>query len=1212
MKSKNYFLARAAMTLLFALLCSVGTWADGLKIIVGPTNGTTTVIGDINGDGEVDGNDVQEIVKFIMQDPQATTDMSKVDINCDNLVNAADIVTLTNIINSATEIVYVSGEGETFAFQVETSKAYNVATTAAWITIDPEAKDGQHYVTVAMNPSTEQRMGIVTVTSTDGTLSNSLTIVQAGKEDGRYIDIDWEKATLDSYDPETGVAVITFADEVPIMGEYDVVMLPDEVGNLIIRVIEEVTEVAGKTVTLKTMEGDMGNLFRDQEFAFEFGGEGTASARGVSGSKPVFRPEKVEIFEDGKYVEIYNANIANTRGTRSLDTGDLTISYEGSDKKLWSLSDRGSITLKKGVLQVAMKGTIEYAFKKEPWYKVWKSSATKANVILEGNWDSDVLYSVVTNTAAEINYDNSTSYDDDDVLKANALKQRYTFKVGEIPVQVVVDGDVKCSYQANLMGVGNITSGLKVGKHFKYGIKVNTQTEPEFVSEDVIDRSRTSLSYPQAFIGNPDYLNSNCIGGLTVYPDITIGFYGIGSRTFFRPVEQLNLRAQSWEANHATNPGEKAERVRVSRLTDVHILMRDIPSRLLELSYVYGKHISNLDEEGHAETLVEYPEYARITPDDTNLMEGDEQELEVTAFHHNNVTGEELPTELAWVDFDVVGSGNNKIVKKTDEYGKGKIKLKFTKGSTLEEKVKYRLYTKRGEYKEGVWTSKLLAYNIKCETPSQEVEKGAENVPVTFLLQKAVAGTVTPWANKRVEFIATNGTVSPRYNTTDANGNVKAFFTPTNDAPEGTVTAIVIEEGVKKDWEGRAVGTITVKGAPCDTGDDNLNKADQQDNSVVVNNKTTGATETCDFNVGKSEWKKTTDNIDFTAKITDQEGKMKGELGGFIPLTMIDLVNALTGTTFENSPGAKVMFYLQQGNTYVDGEFAKFSGQEVMGNLKPESKIMIRKPCNTKKKARTRGDGDEEEYTDEYEVLIYLVFQNQNWNNETHQMEPGDEFEIYGKCTMPMHTPKITRFQVSTEKDWVKVGESVKVNLDSYAEEGATWDWNDVEIVAQSPNYNDAYNGVDEGYFTWDATTQTLTSVKSCDNKYVYVYFGLKSNPEVKRSIQIATGEGWKYTMLKASKEEITDHANSYPSFSFDFAPKDSENEKIDFNALEIDPETNPDNYFSLQKTYGPQGWPIFVSSKTPPGEYTLRFWVKSNHDVNCTMKFIITPENEE
>jgi len=430
----------------------------------------------------------------------------------------------------------------------------------------------------------------------------------------------------------------------------------------------------------------------------------------------------------------------------------------------------------------------------------------------------------------------------------------------------------------------------------------------------------------------------------------------------------------------------------------------------------------------------------------------------------------------------------------------------------------------------------------------------------------------------------------------DANGNIFAIaYVRSKDGNEGTFKVKAKPAGAEN--------------TPCDTGDELLNKADQMENGVVINNKTTGATETRDFNLTRSEWKKTTDHLDFTATITGSDGRMDGELGGFIPRGMVGVANPLTSETFENSPGAKVMFYLQQGSTYIDGEFAKFSGEEAFGNLKPESKIMIRKPCNTIQpaNARARRTPGDEEYTDEYEVLIYLVFQNQEWNNETQKMEPGDEYEIYGKCTMVMHTPKVTRFQVRPEKDWVKVGESMKVNLESFAEEGATWDWNDVELVSQSANYNDAYNGADDGFFTWDPATQTVTSLKSNDNKYVWVYLGLKSNPSVRGSIQIATGEGWKYTMIKTSETEMTDHANSYFRFDFDFAPKDSEDEKIDFSALELDPSTNPNGYFKFP--YSDTRWPVFCYSNTPPGEYILRFWVKSNHNVSCTMKFIITPE---
>ena len=129
------------------------------------------------------------------------------------------------------------------------------------------------------------------------------------------------------------------------------------------------------------------------------------------------------------------------------------------------------------------------------------------------------------------------------------------------------------------------------------------------------------------------------------------------------------------------------------------------------------------------------------------------------------------------------------------------------------------------------------------------------------------------------------------------------------------------------------------------------------------------------------------------------------------------------------------------------------------------------------------------------------------------------------------------------------------------------------------------------------------------DNKDVWVYLGLKSKPSVKAPLQFATGNGWKYTMIKPSKDEFTYTGYGYLSFSFDFAPKESPDETLDYNAFELDPDCAPAGYFAFPSGYQWGGWPIFVSSKCKPGEYTLVFRMKSNHDVKCSMKFTITPE---
>jgi hypothetical protein len=645
--------------------------------------------------------------------------------------------------------------------------------------------------------------------------------------------------------------------------------------------------------------------------------------------------------------------------------------------------------------------------------------------------------------------------------------------------------------------------------------------------------------------------------------------------------------------------------------------MYNIPGWLLDHSA--GDNFPS-DEVGKTQTLMYNPEDFTLETPSRDLMQDDEQDIEVTVFHYDYTTNEQLTSIGALVAFEIEGSasGDKKLLLKyTDENGKAKVT--FKKGEPPVERVNIKLCKSAGDdnvakFVEKKWTSKLLKYNIRCLNPSQEVEKGAEAVPVHFLLQKTEGNDLSAWAHKRVEFVATNGTVSPRFNTTDAEGLVTAYFTPTNDAPEGEVIAIVTEEGVKKDYEGRATAKITIKGGST-ISDESLKKADRlDDNTYVVNNKKTGETETRNYDPNWSEWSKSKDGVYVMLEDADENGGTQGMVNAFLPLTIIDVVTVLTGETFENTPGIKLFFEKYQ-NGQVWAEFMKFSGQEANGNIKPDgnSKILLRKRLNpAPARGTNRASGDDEEYTGEYELLFYLVFQNQTYNYETDQMELGDEYEVYGKGTMKMHVPSVTSMQLSSESQYLKVGESTKVKVDQYYEEGAQWDWNDVQIAGQSANYSDAYDGVNEGYFTWDPATQTITSVKSNDNKDVYVVFSLKSKPSVKSALTIATGEGWKYTSFKVGPEEQTVGSGYCSYYVEDWAPRGSEEEKFDDAAIEIDPASDPNGNFRYVHYNGRYDARLYVYRSEPvPGVYNLRFRLKSDHSVGCTMKITITPENE-
>lgn len=1116
------------------------------------------------------------------------------------------------------EMVIVNGEGEDLAVQVKANVDFNVTTSASWVTLDTEAKDGMCYVKVVKNPSVDERTATVTLTSKDGTLACTLNVVQSGKEDSRYISTDWEKDKLESFDPETGVAVITFAEEVPIMGEYDIVMVPDEMGTLMIRIIEEVTSVAGKTATLKTTEGDMGNLFRNQELTFELGGDGSSSiSQRAPGSKPVFRPEKVEILKNGKYVEVYNA-----RANRAPSTQELTLDYEGSDIMLESW---GNLTFKiqKAKLAMKFKGTLEFSFERQPWYKVWKGHTTKASVLLEGDSEGETVLDISCRTPNEMSGQPEPYSDDMMKLKTGVVQRRYTFNVEGVPVQVVLNGDVLCNHGYQCLGQGDVVGGHKYSKHFKYGLTcVDDNLDGEFIYEET---PTFNLIYPEANIGNAEYKNSQCHGRAGVRPTFHINFYGQYCRTQIGSTEWTLVNPRSWLPYPDEAPDDIARHVRVDRWSNTLIHMYNIPGWLLDHSA--GDNFPS-DEVGKTQTLMYNPEDFTLETPERDLMQDDEQDIEVTVFHYDYTANEKLTSIGALVAFEIEGSasGDKKLLLKyTDENGKAKVT--FKKGEPPVERVNIKLCKSAGDdnvakFVEKKWTSKLLKYNIQCLNPSQEVEKGAEAVPVHFLLQKTEGNDLSAWAHKRVEFVATNGTVTPTINYTDENGLITAYFTPTNSAPEGEVLAIVTEEGNKKVWEGRATGKITIKGGGGGGGGgggDVFDKAKKLDDNVYVVSDKDGNESTRGLLQDWSQWnrgKAGCDSQTRVIKISLEDGKTDPATGS---------VDTQGGGYFEipidhfGEPMQLLLDYLSNYGA-IQGSFFTFKkpdegysssnylnlkfGCGDMHNLKSGTVQLQKKGSSANAPAKASRRALEEDYSGELELVFAFTFTNLIYDNETGQETEDAEYTVYGKAVVNEFSPKITYYKLEPESGFVGVGKSVAVNVKEYYDEDAVWNWDDVELVASYVNY--ANYETDEGYFSWDPATHSLTSLKSNNNESVYVRFRLKSNPELTSYFTIRTGDGWPYTAFTISPgEQTVEHG-----YTCQFNIESWEPADIAWNpyAIEIDPATNPGAYHKYF-IYEP-GFPRFrCSYAAEAGTYDVRMRLMSDHSVGFTMKITVTAE---
>ena len=1096
------------------------------------------------------------------------------------------------------DTVFVGSETESFRFQLRTNVDYTYNASDTWLSFSGSVTDTDSLQFVAkMNPSTAQRLGYIVFVSKDEQMRDTLYVVQAGKRDSRYIDINWTTTTLDNFNEESGVAQLTFKGDVPVMGDYDVVLLPKD-GDYIIRLIDQVQQAEGSTtVTLNTRQGLMGNLFKNQKFtlATEAGAQSRTSSPTYSDA-PVYLPTKVEIFTGDEYVEVFNTDKSASRSRKApvgFENEFLSWEYNQDGTVLWE-SGMQSLSWNKLNFNIGLKGIFAFDFGDVPFEKVRMGDLQNLKITLEGGFDTELVLKYLV--ASQVEWKKEWT------LKEDVFKAKYTFMVGTVPVYISVGADLMAEVSLGASGEASITSGITASNKVTYGVEWDAEKGVSKIAE---------CEKELQLVGPDVDIKAHAEARATVYPQIEIGIYKVLCPTI-SPQPYIKAEADGRLVDNqyvAWNAG-------VSTGVDLGLGL------CLDL-FFFKKDLGEIDPINVFDLpLVSLPdEMELLSEPEEEVLIGAKREVKYHVTNKINLTGQTYNAPAMLVHFEAEGGELDNEYGYTDREGNVSafFTLKEKEGGLVKAEVVLGAEGEEAEdgeapaddenaVKADDWKAVAIDYRLTATPASQEIEKGA-TAAINYKLEQYTSKTSewTGFGGQTVQFTATNGSVAPVSAITSQDGTVTVTFTPNEDATDGTVTATTA--GAEPDaWSKICGATVKVKTEGDDDGgvvDEGLKKAvKQKENVYVIRNKKTEEILTREYKPQWSEWNKDQDAVSFTLEDATDDGGTLGMVYGFIPKSMTDTELSLTPEQFANTPGAKFGFELFEGAQVMSNFMAMTEMSE--GNILPESKIMLRKVKTAAARKQTPG---EEEYSGEYELLFYLVFKNSVYNSETQQEEEGDEYEVYGRGTMKMHLPTITSFVIDTEKDWVKVGESTKVTLESYYEKEAIWDWNDVQLIGQSTDYTKARNGEDEGFFAWDSGTQTLTSLKSNDNKRVNVCLGLISNPNVKHTLFINTGEGWKYTMIKTSVDVIECKANSYPSFSFDWAPKESDDEKLDFNALELDPDSAPAGYFAFPSGYQWGGWPIFVSSKCAPGEYNLVFRLKSNHEVNCTMKFIVSAE---
>lgn len=731
------------------------------------------------------------------------------------------------------DTVYVGADGQDFAFQLRANVDYNYKSSAGWLQYgDAIALTDSLRFNAGMNPLFTERTAYIAFASTDGQMTDTLWVVQAGKTDSHYISIDWSSTTLDKFNEESGEAQLTFAGDVPEMGEYDVVLLPQD-DSYVIRLINGVQQAEGsKTVTLSTRQGLMGNLFKGRKFtlATEAGAQRRVASLEYDES-PVYLPTKVEVFTGDEYVEIYNVDKLSASGRRKAPIG-----YE-NEFFSWEYNQDGAVLWERGLqslswdklnFNIGLKGLFSFDFGDIPFEKVRMGDLQHLKIALEGGFDMEMVLKYLVSSSVE--------WKKEWTLKEDVFQAKYTFMVGTVPVYITVGADLMAEVSLGASGEASITSGIKASNTVTYGVEWDAKDN----SVSKIAECEKNLE----MVGPDVDIKAHAEARATVYPQIEIGIYKVLCPTI-SPQPYIKAEADgrlvdnqyvAWNAGVSTGVD-----LGLGLSLDLFFWewqLADIdPINVFDIPLVSLPDEIKLLNEAEEEVLINGKREVKYHVTNKINLTGKTYNAPGVLVHFE-AEGGELEDEYGYTDKD----GNVSAFFTLNDLKGGKVKAEVVLGAEGEEPEEGTAVDEEDGIKADDWTALAIDHRLTPSPASQEIEKDA-TAAIIYKLERYTSktGEWTGFGGQTVQFEATGGTVAPTSAVTAQDGTVAITFTPEDEATEGKVTGSA--SGKDPDPWGK-VSSATVKIKSEDGGDDvvivdeGLKKADKlKDNVYVIDEK---------------------------------------------------------------------------------------------------------------------------------------------------------------------------------------------------------------------------------------------------------------------------------------------------------------------------------------------------------------------------------------
>ena len=558
-----------------------------------------------------------------------------------------------------------------------------VTASDSWLEVSPtEGKSSQSQtllVSVDKNEGNGERKAQIIVKALSGSSADTLTIRQAGIS--RYVDIDWEnEAKLTQFDLKSGNIKIDFDGKAPVFTpEVSAIVVPTDTMSYI-RVIKSAM-TNGKSVTLQTVEGNMTDIFMNQEFTLSTvpASKTYTTRSGVvqtTDEKGVFHPQRITmIMEDGHQEVLYD--VRKGIGTRA--TSDETIKtelfYWKDDRTGEILYDVGGVTIQwdKCLFETAIDGKFYFNFGAD--VKSLPDGIMKVPIgklegffyTLTGRINCDYLLHLIAQTKRHYETKQPVILNNH-VFGTKGLS--FVFSPFGVPVKITIDPSFKAEFSANMESRCDFLTGFNAGLTLEAGVN----WYPGYEQPQPIGNEPEKHFKPYCELR----VKGNAEASMTIYPDVRIRLYDFaGFNIQFKPTLGDEFKYGGIAGGDDENYAAWTNRIyqRLSITGNVALDFIGDPWRSDPLDLYNGSQIDLLraPEEIH---FILPENHTKVNIDETITAE-----VEVKDYRFG---GEKMPVGYAFVKFEAVKGEVDAKHAITDE--KGRAKVKYTpkeKGSSL-------------------------------------------------------------------------------------------------------------------------------------------------------------------------------------------------------------------------------------------------------------------------------------------------------------------------------------------------------------------------------------------------------------------------------------------------------------------------------------------------------------------------------------------------